>query len=129
MCSNIHVYLYVYKLQLSTKSFTKYYIKFIRFITSMLKDLVRMVTYRHTLECILVINRINVIYVVKDLVRMVAYRDTLDNILVINHINVNITFIRFITSMWFITSMLITSMWFITHMRFITSMWFITSNW
>ena len=31
-----------------------------------------------------VINRINVIYVIKDLVRMVAYRNTLEYILVIN---------------------------------------------
>jgi hypothetical protein len=37
---------------------------------------------------ILVINHINVIYVVKDLVWIIAYRDTLEHILVINHINV-----------------------------------------
>jgi len=35
-----------------------------------------------------VINLINVIYVVKDLVRMVAYRHTLEYILVINLISV-----------------------------------------
>jgi hypothetical protein len=52
------------------------------------KDLVRMVTYRTTLEHILVINLINVMYVVKDLVRMVGYRNTLELILVINRINV-----------------------------------------
>jgi hypothetical protein len=38
-----------------------------------------MVTYRDTLECmILVINLINVMYVVKDLVRMITYRHTLE---------------------------------------------------
>ena len=41
-----------------------------------------------TLEYILVINLINVIYVIKDLVRMVAYRNTLEYILVMNLINV-----------------------------------------
>jgi hypothetical protein len=74
-----------------------------------------MVTYRITLAYILVINLINVIYVVKDLVRMLAYRNTLECTLVIDLINVirthtgdkpyvvkdlvYITFIRFITSM------------------------------
>jgi hypothetical protein len=47
-----------------------------------------MVTYRDTLEHILVIHLINVIYVVKDLVKMVTYRYTLKDILVINLINV-----------------------------------------
>ena len=37
------------------------------------KDLVKILTYRYTLEHILVINLINVMYVVKDLVRMVTY--------------------------------------------------------
>jgi hypothetical protein len=41
-----------------------------------------MVTYRNTLEHILVINLINVIYVAKCLVRMVTYRNTLEYILV-----------------------------------------------
>ena len=49
------------------------------------KDLVRIVTYRDTLEYILVINLINVMYVVKDLVRMINYRHTLEYILVINY--------------------------------------------
>jgi hypothetical protein len=44
------------------------------------KDLVRLVTYRNTLEYTVVIHLINVIYVVKDLVRMVTYRDTLEHI-------------------------------------------------
>jgi hypothetical protein len=47
------------------------------------KDLVRHLTYRHTLEHIQVIHLIDVMYVVKDLVRMVAYRDTLEHIQVI----------------------------------------------
>jgi hypothetical protein len=46
-----------------------------------IKDLVRMVAYRNTLEYILVINLINV---AKCLVRMVTYRNTLEYILVIN---------------------------------------------
>jgi hypothetical protein len=52
------------------------------------KDLVRMVAYKHTLEHIQVINLINVIYVVKDLVGMVTYKHTLEHIQVINLINV-----------------------------------------
>jgi hypothetical protein len=73
------------------------------------KDLVRMVAYRDTLEHIQVIHLINVIYVVKDLVSMVAFRHTLEYryIQVIHLINVAyvdirmyITFIRFITSMY-----------------------------
>jgi hypothetical protein len=43
------------------------------------KDLVRMVTYRDTLEHILLINLINVIYVVKNLFRMLVYRNTLEH--------------------------------------------------
>jgi len=39
-------------------------------------DLVRVVAYRNTLEHILVINLIIVMFVVKCLVRIVAYRDT-----------------------------------------------------
>jgi len=49
-----------------------------------------MVTCRHTLEHIQVINRIHemyILYVVKDLVRMVTYRHTLEHIQVINFIN------------------------------------------
>jgi len=37
------------------------------------KDLVKILPYRYTLERILVINFINVMYVVTDLVRMVTY--------------------------------------------------------
>ena len=48
------------------------------------KDLVKILTYRYTLEHILVKNLINVIYVVKNVVRIVTYRDTLEHILVIN---------------------------------------------
>jgi hypothetical protein len=53
------------------------------------KDLVKILTYRYTLEHILVKNLINVMYmyVVKNLVRIVTYRDTLEYI------------VRFITSM------------------------------
>ena len=48
------------------------------------KDLVRKVTYRDTLEHILVMTHlIDVIYVVTDLVRMLTYRDTLEYIMVI----------------------------------------------
>ena len=43
------------------------------------KDLIRILTYRHTLEHTLLINLINVIYVVKDLVRMLVYRNTLEH--------------------------------------------------
>jgi hypothetical protein len=48
----------------------------------------RMLTYRNILEYTLVINLINVIYVVKDLVRMVTYRHTLEYIQVIHLIDV-----------------------------------------
>ena len=51
-------------------------------------DEVTFLTYRITLEHILVINLINVIYVVRDLIRMLAFRITLDPILVINRIKV-----------------------------------------
>jgi hypothetical protein len=47
------------------------------------KDLVRHLTYRHTLEHIQVIHLIDVMYVVKDLVRLLAYRHTLEYIQVI----------------------------------------------
>jgi hypothetical protein len=43
-----------------------------------------MMAYRNTLEHILVINLINVIFVIECLVRMVTYRITLKYILVIN---------------------------------------------
>ena len=43
-------------------------------MTYVVKDLVRMVTYRSTLEHILVINIINVMYVVMCLVRILTYR-------------------------------------------------------
>jgi hypothetical protein len=43
-----------------------------------IKDLVRMVTYRITLAHILLINRIHVMYVVKDLVIVVPYRTILE---------------------------------------------------
>jgi hypothetical protein len=43
------------------------------------KDLVKILTYRYTLEHILVKNLINVIYVVKNVVRIVTYRDTLEH--------------------------------------------------
>jgi nucleosome binding factor SPN SPT16 subunit len=46
------------------------------------KDLDRMLTYRHTLEHILVINLINVMYVVKNLDIMLPYRNTLEYTLV-----------------------------------------------
>ena len=54
------------------------------------KDLVRIVAFRHTLEYryIQVIHLINVAYVVKDLVKILHYRYTLERILVINFINV-----------------------------------------
>jgi hypothetical protein len=54
------------------------------------KDLVKILTYRYTLEHILVKNLINVMYmyVVKNLVRIVTYRDTLEYIMVINLISV-----------------------------------------
>jgi len=44
------------------------------------KDLVRILIYRNTLEHIQVINLINVIYVVNCLVRIIAYRNTLEHI-------------------------------------------------
>ena len=47
-------------------------------------DLVIILTYRNTLEHILVINLINVIFVIECLVRKVTYRITLKYILVIN---------------------------------------------
>jgi hypothetical protein len=51
------------------------------------RDLLRTIAYRHTLEHALVINLINVIYVVKDLVIVVTYGHTLGCIQVINFIN------------------------------------------
>jgi hypothetical protein len=40
------------------------------------KDLIRILTYRNTLEYIQAINPINVIYVVKNLVWIITYRNT-----------------------------------------------------
>jgi hypothetical protein len=48
------------------------------------KGLIRILTYRSTLEYIQVINHINVMYVVKDLIRIFTNRNTLEHILVIN---------------------------------------------
>jgi hypothetical protein len=70
---------------LKLKSLT--YTTFILDVVYVVKDLVIMVTYRDTLEHILVINLVNLIYVVKDLVTIIAYRHILKHILVINPIN------------------------------------------
>jgi hypothetical protein len=52
-----------------------------RYVMYVVKDLVRMVAYRDTLEHILVIDLINLIYlyVVKDLVIVVTYKYTLEH--------------------------------------------------
>jgi hypothetical protein len=53
----------------------------------MIECLVRIPSYRHTLEYILVINLINVMHVVNDLIRILTYKNTLEHILVINLMN------------------------------------------
>jgi len=50
------------------------------------KDLVIVITYRHTLEHIQLVNLINVVYVVNDLVSINYYRNTLEHIQVVKYL-------------------------------------------
>jgi hypothetical protein len=86
---------------------------------NVVKDLVRIRTYRHTLEHTLVINRINVMYVVKSLARILTRKHTVEQLHVI---------IRILTYNIYIIYLRIDLNFFSVHEEVNSKMWYTLCN-